>query len=295
MQGDFAHVIDEYLAYLKTRDLAPATVESWTRALMLAGKGMGFLQPGEIDAAVVQGFLDALSDFPAKQMTCRSALKALEKWALVRRKLPHAITYGTQVIGSTGGHEPWTDEQIATAIKSARGVLSHVVSLAIETGQRGSDIVKMRWSDLSEQDGRQGIAITQQKTGRRLWVPLTTAFSQTLATWEKRPPFFLVLAADGRQYTRNRLSHDWAIERDTNPELAGLKGRVLHGLRSSKVIRLRKQGFTELEISSFIGMSEPMVARYSRLANQQTMALRSIERIENLTEFRSNSLQEKLK
>jgi hypothetical protein len=153
----------------------------------------------------------------------------------------------------------------------------------------------MRWSDLSEHEGRQGVFVTQQKTGRGLWIPLTQGFSQTLSTWERKPPFFLILAPDGRQYSRNRLSHDWALERDTNPALESLRGKVLHGLRATTVIRLRRMGFTELEISSYIGMSEPMVARYSRLANQQKSALATVERIENLRGNKINSLQEKLK
>jgi integrase len=177
----------------------------------------------------------------------------------------------------------------------ARQDLAHVIALAIETGQRGSDIVKMRWSDLTEHSGRQGIGVTQQKTGKGLWIPLTSQFVQTLSAWEKKPPFFLVLAPDGRQYSRNRLSHEWALERDSNPTLASLRGKVLHGLRATTVIRLRRMGFTELEISSFIGMSEPMVARYSRLANQQKSALATVERIENLHGNKINSLQEKLK
>jgi integrase len=297
--GKFENVIDEYLAYLETRvqskDIAPSTQESWKRALLFAGKGMGFLDVGEIDSAVVQEFLDAISDFPGKQTTCRAALKAFEKWAIVRRKIPHPITFGTQVIGSDGGHEPWTDAQVSLAIHEARQDLAHTVNLAVETGQRGSDIVKMRWSDISVCDGRSGISVTQQKTGRGLWIPLTSQFVQTLSNWEKKPPFFLVLAPDGRQYSRNRLSHEWALERDSNPALVGLRGKVLHGLRATTVIRLRRLGFTELEISSYIGMSEPMVARYSRMANQQKSALATVERIENLTEFKSKSLQEKLK
>jgi integrase len=256
---------------------------------------MGFLEPGEIDSAVVQEFLDALSDFPGKQTKCRSALKALEKWAIVRRKIPHPITYGTQVMGSTGGHEPWTDEQVLAAELHARTDLSRVVSIAINTGQRGSDIVKMRWSDITEQDGRQGIAVTQQKTGKRLWIPLTGEFSKTIATWDRRPPFFLILAPDVRQYSRNRLSHEWALERDTNPDLTSLRGMVLHGLRSSCVIRLKKMGFTALEISSLIGMSLPMVERYCRFADQTKMNLASIERIENFRQESSKPLQEKSK
>lgn len=83
----------------------------------------------------------------------------------------------------------------------------------------------------------------------------------------ERPPFFLVLQPNGQPYDRNMLSWHWNRERDTNVLLQPLSASelVLHGLRSTAVVRARKRGATVLQISSMFGMSEPMVARYSRL------------------------------
>lgn len=284
MAGKFSEVVDDYLSSDTFAALAPATQGNWKRALMRASNGtLGSLDVEHVRPAVIQAHLDGFSDFPGKQSVTREALRALEKWAIVRDRLSGSITLGTQIIGSDGGHDPWTDEQIEAAIKYARGGLSRVISLAINTGQRGSDIVKMRWSDVVAHEGRQGINVLQLKTGRQLWIPLTAEFCAEMATWERRPPFFIVLTPSGLPFSRNRLSHDWTYERDHNPNLAEHKAAklVLHGLRSSTVIRFRKLGFTELEIASYIGMSEPMVRRYSRHANQQKMALASVERLEN--------------
>jgi integrase len=295
MAGNFSYVIKAYLGSPQFASLAVSTRYNWQRALVLAEAGLGSLSTDVVRPALVQAHLDELAMFPGKQEIAKTALKAVEKWAMVRDLLPYPITTGVQTIGSDGGHEPWTDDEIEIAQQNARPDLAKVVALAINTGQRGSDIVRMRWSDIEDQDGRKGIAVTQQKTGKRLWIPLTAEFSQRLYSWDKAPPFFLVLAPDGRQFTRNRLSHDWSIERDSNPALKGHKerGLVLHGLRASTVVRFRKMGFTELEISSYIGMSEPMVARYSRLANQKNMALATVERIENFRADRIKSLQDK--
>ncbi len=287
MPGKFAIVIDQYLNSPQFDRLAKATQSNWKRALLLAQKTMGRLETDSINSSIVQAHLDGLSDFPGKQEIAKAALKQVEKWALVRNILQHPITVGVETIGSDGGHEPWSDNEIETAITSARPDIGKAVALAINTGQRGSDIIKMRWSDIETHDGRTWVNVVTQKTKRQLSIPLL--FGLQIDRWERKPPFYLVLAPDGRQFTRNRLSHDWAIERDTNEALAQHKerGLVLHGLRASTVIRLRMMGFTELEISSLIGMSEPMVARYSRLANQKKMALASVERIEN---FRGNNV-----
>lgn len=288
MPGKFSAVIDQYLSSPQFDRLAQATQSNWKRALLLAQKTMGTFEIEDVNSSIVQAHLDGLSDFPGKQEVAKAALKQVEKWGLVRNLLPHPITVGVETIGSDGGHEPWSDSEVDVAMTSARPDLAKAVALAVNTGQRGSDIVKMRWSDIEVHDGRTWVNVVTQKTKRQLSIPLL--FGLQIDRWDRKPPFYLVLAPDGRQFSRNRLSHDWALERDSNPSLAQHKerGLVLHGLRASTVIRLRMMGFTELEISSLIGMSEPMVARYSRLANQKKMALASVERIEN---FRGNNIK----
>lgn len=295
MPGSFSQVVKKYLASPQFKELAESTRYHWKLELDLAEASLGHLEVGVVRPSLIQAHLDGLADFPGKQTVARTALKALEKWAVVRDELPFPITTGTEVIRSGGGHEPWTDEEIGLAIQSARVDLARVISLAVQTGQRGSDIVKMRWSDIEEQEGRKGICVTQQKTGKKLWIPLTADFASEISEWERSPPFFLVLAPDGRPFTRNRLSHDWSRERDTNPALSTHKERalVLHGLRASTVVRLRKDGFTDLEIATYIGMSPPMVTRYSRLADQKKMAIATIERIENFRNQKSKTLQNK--
>lgn len=296
MPGNFSSVIRQFLGSPKFAGLAQGTQVLYRHQLTLAEAVMGHLPVETVRPAIVQGYLDGLSVFPGKQSNAKTALKAVEKWAIVRDLLPHPITIGTQTIPLDGGHEPWSEEQIDTAIAHARPDLARVILLAANTGQRGSDIVKMRWSDIEEEEGRQWLQVTQKKTGRQLSIPLSRDMASEISKWEKRAPFFLVLAPDGRQYTRDRLSHDWTLERDGNPHLSAHKerGLVLHGLRAAAVVRMRREGFTEMEISNLIGMSEPMVHRYSRLANRKKMNLASIERIENLRGEKIKSLQAKL-
>ncbi len=150
----------------------------------------------------------------------------------------------------------------------------------------------MRWSDISEMDGHPGINVVQKKTGRRLFVPFTAELSNALATWERKPPFFLVLSpSTGEPYTRAQLSCHWCAERDSNPALAPLKeaGLVLHGLRATAVVRARKAGATVLEIASMIGMSEQMVARYSRFADQGEMAMAAVHRLDRTLSERNKA------
>jgi integrase len=272
--------------------LAQSTQDGWKRELLLAQRTLGDLTIDKMKPSVVQAHIDGMSDFPGKQQTALSALKNMEKWALVRDMLAYPITTGVETIDSgDDGHEPWSDAEIETAIQNARPDLGRAIALAFATGQRGSDIVRMRWSDIEVRKGWTYVRVIQQKTGRKLSVPL---FGLQIDKWE-RTSFFLVPAPNGGQYTRNRLSHEWQRERDSNPALISHKERrlVLHGLRASAVVRLRIKKYTELEICNFVGMSGPMVARYSRLANQQDLVEKALERNENPENSNVVSFREK--
>src|SRR5262249_47781215 len=150
----------------KFKGYADATRDLWGRELRLAERPdtLGAYSIYELRPALVQAFLDGLAEWPAKQEASLSALKQLEKWAIVRDLLPHTITLGCEAEGSDGGHVPWNEEHVALAEAHARPEIARAVTLAANSGQRGSDLVRMRWTDLEDYNGRTGINLTQKKT-----------------------------------------------------------------------------------------------------------------------------------
>jgi integrase len=277
--GTFAAVIRAYITSPKFQALAPATRASYGHLLRLAEspQTLGEVSVDEIRPALVQAFLDGLSDRPGMQKVAQTALKAVERWALVRDLLAHPITTGTEAKGSDGGHVPWTEEQVLLGEREARPYLARAITLAANTGQRGSDLVRMRWTDIEEMEGRPGIHVVQKKTGLPLWVPFTQELMATIATWERRPGFIL-LKEDGHPFTRQQLSDHWFRERDTRSALAPLKaaGAVLHGLRGFAVVRLRRAGAPTGLIAATVGMSEQMVNHYCRFSRQRENALAAV-------------------
>jgi integrase len=269
----FAALIRDYLNSDRFNGYALATRELWGRELRLAQRPelLGELATDVIRPALVQAFLDGLADRPGKRYAARAALVRLEQWALVRDRLPHAIMTGTEAPKTQGGRVPWSDEQVALAEQYARPELARAVTLAAETGQRGSDLVRMCWSDIEEYGGRRGINVIQRKTGKQLWIPHTPALSAALVRWERRPGPIL-LSSKGRPWRREDLSIAWMHERDRNPALAPLAGLVLHGLRATACVRLRRLGAEVPQIADFVGMSHDMVARYCRLSSQKENA-----------------------
>src|SRR5215831_5407628 len=236
----FASVIDAYMNSPKYQQLGLSTRRTYRRYLFLAAEpeGLGSVLLDEMRPALVQAFLDGLVYLDEKgilkglaaQNKALTVMKAVERFAVVRDLLPREITTGCEAPGSDGGHVPWTDMQVDLAEVTVAGHLSRALTLGANTGQRGSDLVKMRWTDIEEIEGRPGINVTQQKTGRKLWVPFTQALIKAMATWERRPGFILT-KPDGMPYgRRQQLTDAWDKERERHAELRHL---TLHGLRGT--------------------------------------------------------------
>jgi integrase len=170
--GCFAAVIRAFIASPKFRGYSSATREVWGRELRLAERPdtLGALSVNIIRPALVQAFMDGMADRPGKQAAALAALRQVERWAIVRDLLPQPITIGVEIGRSHDGHRPWSDEQVRLAEAHARPELAKAVTLGVNTGQRGSDLVKMRWSDFETYNGRLGINVVQVKTGRQIFI-----------------------------------------------------------------------------------------------------------------------------
>lgn len=296
----YGQVIRAYRTSPKFLATSKATQVSWHRELKLAEEVLGHIPNHEISPGDVQDFLDGIAEYPAKQKVALTALRQVDKWALVRRKLNTPATFGCEAIGSDGGHIPWTDEQAAIGEKHAGDGFGRVITFAANTGQRLSDFVRMCWNDMEAVDGRMGIAVRggQRKTKRSQWVPLTQELAAAMATWERRLGPIVVTPA-GAPWNPNTISTRWARERKSNPNLAPLRGvefegmrrdLTLHGLRGTACVRLVRAGATTRMIADMIGMSEQTVKRYTRFSEQKRNALAGVHHLDRTTNERNLKL-----
>jgi integrase len=289
----FAVVVRAFMASPKFQGYSPSIKDNWGRELRLIAENpdaLGSVSVLIMRPSLVQAYLDGMSSLPGKQEVAFKALKQVERWAIVRDLLLNEITLGVEIIGSAGGHKPWKEEHVELAERYARRGFDRIVTLAANTGQRGSDIVKMRWSDIEIIGARQGINVVQQKTGLTLWVPFTQPLIVALETWEKSPGF-IVRRGSGSPWTRKRMSSEWPLVRDSVPELQPLSelGLVLHGLRATACVRLSRAGATTRQIADWIGMSEKMVARYCRFSEQKENALAAVLHLDRAREEREKA------
>jgi integrase len=255
-----AGAIDGYLA-TAAKSVGEETLYNYRRSLDIARKAWGTLPIAGVRPAHVLAIMNGLASTPGKANNFLSTLKQLSGWAITQDLIDRSLVDGVKPYKLTGGHRPWTQEQIAAAEQHLTGVVRRAIMLYLYTGQRGSDIVKLGPTHLDEG----GFSVKQQKTGREVWCPIVPELASEMSRWERRPGPYIV-QADGTAYTRNLFWDHFDQQRANIPELADV---TLHGLRCTAVIRLRQAGLSVPQISDIVGMSLATVQRYCRFADRK--------------------------
>ena len=284
MENTFAAVIRTFMASAYWDSLKENTRKSWGRELLLiaaSADGLGGVPVDQVRPKLVQAWLEGFADRPGKQHACLNVLRRLAKWAGVKELLPGGdITFGCTINRGKGGRLPWSDEQIALAMAHAPPRFHRAIRLGAETGQRPSDLVRMKWADLETIDGRLGINLVTKKVGLTLWIPFTREFEREVMEWERewraQPTQALTILTDpkGRPWNERNMGTDWSKQtRDrAKGEMHALRGYTMHGLRATACVRLMRAGATTRQISDMVGLSEPMVTRYCRFASRKKTA-----------------------
>lgn len=248
-------------AFTDPGTLSDGTRELYRRSLRIARTAWGELPSVKLRPVHIQAVMDGFTATKGKANNFLGAMRALSAWASARGHVESSLTEGVKLYPVTGGHKPWTSAQIELARDELSGTIRRGLMLYVYTGQRGSDVVRLGWTDIDEG----GFALRQRKTGREVWCPIVPELAAEMATWERRPGPFL-LQDSGKPYTRKLFSRHFAEVRDVTPALAGV---TLHGLRCTAVVRLRREGLSTGQISDITGMSLAMIERYCRFADKK--------------------------
>jgi len=201
-----------------------------------------------------------------------SALSAVLAWAVDREWIE--ANPAARIRALPGGHFPtWAEEDLTAALRVAPEDLRRALILAVHTGQRRGDLCAMRWTDLAGGV----IRLTQEKTGRRLAIPLHAELAAELAKWRRdRRGLTLLAREDGVPMNRDTLT--MAVMRLA--ERIGRKGLNMHGLRKLAAVRLAQAGCSALEIAAITGhVSLSQVALYTADADQERLAKAAVTRL----------------
>jgi enterobacteria phage integrase len=169
-------------------------------------------------------------------------------------------------------HQPWPDDVLVAFDAAAPGHLRLGVLLLLYTGQRRSDVVKMRWSQF---DG-EVIEVLQQKTGEYVPIPCHHRLKSILSTLPRSSEFILT-GEQGRPYNVDTLTV--MVKRQLRA--IGIHGYTVHGLRKNAAQALAEAGCPISEIMAITGHRSPAMAlHYAKRAEKKKLARKAIDRWE---------------
>jgi integrase len=151
---------------------------------------------------------------------------------------------GGKLYHGTRVHKIWDDEDVAHFMRTAPPYLRLAMLLAINTGQRQGDLLRLPWSSY---DGNV-IKLRQRKTGVYVPIPVANALKSALEAAPRRSPIMLT-NSDGKPWSESGFQGAWGKATTR----AGIRGLTFSDLRGTAVVTLARAGCTEVEIYSITG------------------------------------------
>jgi integrase len=168
-------------------------------------------------------------------------------WALNRGLVAaNPCEKGGRLYRGSRADKIWTADDEAAFLKRAPAHLHLPLLLALWTGQRQGDLLRLPWSAY---DGTH-IRLRQSKTGMRVVIPVGAPLKAALDSATKHGPLILT-STDRRPWTADGFRASWRKA----CAKAGIAGVTFNDLRGTAVTRLALAGCTEAEIATITGHS----------------------------------------
>jgi integrase len=153
---------------------------------------------------------------------------------------------GGRLYSGSRRDKTWSERNIVSLLSIAPQEMQLALMLAIWTGQRQGDLLRLPWSAY---DGSH-IRLQQSKTGRRIVMPVGAPLKALPDATERRGPIILTNSLH-RPWTADGFRTSWGKLSGR----AGIGDLTFHDLRGTAVVRLAIAGATVPQIATFTGHS----------------------------------------
>ena len=169
-------------------------------------------------------------------------LSRILSWATKRRLITeNPCAKGGKLYQGSRVDKVWSDEDVQRFLRTAPPYLQ---LLAINTGQRQGDLLRLSWSAY---DGTT-IKMKQRKTGAYVPIPVADTLKAVLDAAPKISPIMLT-SSEGKPWSESGFQSAWGKATIR----AGIRGLTFHDLRGTAVVTLARAGCNEVEIYSITG------------------------------------------
>lgn len=248
----FAKIIRAYSKSPEFEQKADSTQAEYRRMLARIEHEFGDLPIGALDDPKVRRHFYDWRDKVHRTSGPRagdnhlSVTSAVLSWAVKRGHIGanHVIGF-ERLYKADRSQIIWLPEHIAAFERIAPTALQRALTLALHTGQRQGDLLRMAWTSY---DGL-AISIRQGKTGRHVTIPCTQALKAMLDGMERKAMTILT-NQNGRPWKARWFKAQWA----RTMEKAGIDGLHFHDLRGTAITMLAEAGCTAPEIAAITGL-----------------------------------------
>jgi enterobacteria phage integrase len=280
--GTFAALAIRYFGSPQYQSLSATSRSNYRRVIEGFLEEHGHRQVDQMTREHVDIIIGKMANKPGAGIILLKRLRTLVRYAMALGWTDRDPTAGVKAYRSKEIHT-WNEEEIAAFEKRwpERSRERLAFALLLYTGQRGSDVHRMLWTDLVDDT----IRVAQQKTAAKLSIPIHASLSRLLVLASRNCATILATAYDKPFSVKGFGNMVSTAIRD-----AGLPARCKpHGLRKAAARRLAEAGCSASEIMAITGHKTlAEVERYTRAAEQERLARQAIKR---QSENRSGKLE----
>jgi integrase len=251
-RGMLLSVLQAYQASEDFFGLAPRSRSDYIGKLKLIEKAFGDFPLSALTdnrtRGIFKGWRERLAASSRRQADYAWVVLArVLSWGMDRGLVPaNSCARGGRLYRGSRAEKIWTDADEAAFLERAPAHLHLPLLLALWTGQRQGDLLRLPWSAY---DGK-CIRLRQSKGGARVVIPVGAPLKAALDAAVKGSTIMLT-NSDGKPWTPDGFRASWgkACKR------ASVVGVTFHDLLGTAVTRLAMAGCTEAEIATITGHS----------------------------------------
>jgi integrase len=279
--GSLAHLIDAYRSSPEFRALADKTRKDYGRYLDLLKRDHGHRSVAQMPREAVLKIRDEHQDNPRTANYIVAVLRLLLSYAEDRaqtfRLPPNWVNPARRPrrLRTGEGHRPWEEIELEAYRKRwVTGSLQRVLfETFLNTGQRGADIAPM----IRQQYFRGEIAVVQEKTKERVWIPASADLRAALDPWlDRHGHVVLFPTPTGRALKIDHMRH---VMREAIRQAALPDDCTLHGLRYTFATIAVELGLDWQTIDSIVGhRTAEMAHKYTAKRRSARLAIITLDR-----------------
>jgi integrase len=250
--GKLLLVLRQYQDSDDFRGLAPRSQSDYVGKIKIIEKDFGDFPLAAMTDVRTRGIFKAWRE----RLAAASRRQADYAWVVLARILSWGMDRGLVAANpcARGGRlyrgsraeKIWTPADETAFLERAPSHLHLPLLLALWTGQRQGDLLRLPWSAY---DGTH-IRLRQSKGGARVVIKVGAPLKAALEATPKRSTIMLT-TSDGKPWTPDGFRASWGKA----CKKAGVSGVTFHDLRGTAVTRLALVGATEAEIATITGHS----------------------------------------